>query len=92
MADATDKLLEERGRTHGDFRVHSFVTQQVKRAMRETYREGWDRLSVVQKEALEMLAHKVGRAIAGNPDYEDHWDDMAGYSRLVSQDLKRSGA
>ena len=32
-----------------------------------------------------MIAHKIGRILAGNPDFKDHWDDIAGYAVLISQ-------
>jgi hypothetical protein len=81
----TEQLLEERGKTHGDFSDHAAVTYAVKDAMCSL--GNIDRLSVVQREALDMIAHKIGRIIAGNPDHKDHWDDIAGYAKLVSQRL-----
>lgn len=88
----TDELLAERRKSHGDFAEHARITQNLKAIMRDT--ANWDRLSAVQRESLEMNAHKVGRILAGNPDIPDHWDDIAGYSRLVSQrvSLPRKGA
>jgi hypothetical protein len=32
-----------------------------------------------------MIAHKIGRIIAGDPDFRDHWDDLAGYATLIAQ-------
>ena len=49
--------------------------------------QNWKSLSEVQKEALEMIQHKIGRILAGNPDHKDHWDDIAGYAKLVSDRL-----
>jgi len=46
---------------------------------------GWDRLTDVQREALHMILHKVGRIISGNPNTHDHWDDIAGYAKLASE-------
>jgi hypothetical protein len=34
---------------------------------------------------LEMIAHKIGRVLAGDPNHADHWDDIAGYARLVAR-------
>ena len=36
------------------------------------------------KEALDMIAHKIGRICAGNPNFKDHWADIAGYAQLVA--------
>jgi len=81
----TTELLAERGKTHGDFTKHAEITQGLKQLMmaEPTYRK----LSVVQQESLEMIQHKIGRILAGNPDHKDHWDDIAGYAKLVSDRL-----
>lgn len=81
----TDALLAERAKTHGDFGEHASITQQLKTRMFAT--SNWADLSCIQKEALEMIAHKIGRILAGDPNERDHWDDIAGYARLVSQRL-----
>ena len=81
----TDELLTQRGKTHGDFAVHAMVTQALKRVIQTA--PNWARLSDMQKESLEMNAHKIGRILAGDPDHPDHWDDIAGYARLISQRL-----
>ncbi len=41
-----------------------------------------------QWEALEMIIHKVGRIVNGNPDKIDHWIDIAGYAKLVAMRLE----
>ncbi len=86
MSQDIDNLLAVRARTHGDYADHAAVTQQVK-AVFHTH-PGWARLSDIQRETLDMVAHKAGRILAGNPDIVDHWDDIAGYARLVSQRLE----
>lgn len=78
----TTALLIERGKTHGDFTEHAQITQNMKACMRQY--EGWSRLTPSQMEALEMIIHKIGRILAGNPNYADHWDDIAGYAKLVA--------
>lgn len=90
MTQATDSLLADRGKTHGDFTVHAEVTQRLKLVM--LHYDSWKKLTPVQREALEMIAHKIGRILAGNADYCDHWDDIAGYARLVSQRIAKPTA
>jgi hypothetical protein len=90
MSNTTDDLLTERGKTHGDFSEHARITQDLKDIMRRA--PGWARLSAIQREALEMDAHKTGRILAGDPNHQDHWDDKAGYARLVSQRLHQCPA
>jgi hypothetical protein len=40
-----------------------------------------------QREALDMIAHKIGRILNGDPDYSDSWRDIAGYATLVADRL-----
>jgi hypothetical protein len=42
-----------------------------------------------QKEALEMVAHKLGRIVNGDPNYLDSWVDIIGYTQLVLDRLKK---
>lgn len=73
--------LKQRGKRYGKFSYHSTITQALKDVMRET--PNWENLSPAQKEALEMVAHKIGRILNGDPNYADSWHDLAGYSTLV---------
>lgn len=86
MTKEIDTLLTERGTTHGDYADHAAVTQQVKDIFRT--HAGWLRLNDMQRETMDMIAHKAGRILAGNPHFADHWDDIAGYARLVSQRIE----
>ena len=47
----------------------------------------WPHLADDQRECLEMLAHKIGRILNGDPDYPDSWHDMVGYAKLVADRL-----
>jgi len=40
-----------------------------------------------QQEALDMICHKIGRILNGDPDYADNWHDIAGYAQLVADRL-----
>jgi hypothetical protein len=80
-----EALLTERGRTHGNWIDNARIAQSIKELWRRE--EGWKRLSVGQREALEYIAGKVARILAGNPNHADHWADLAGYARLVVKEL-----
>ena len=82
------EILVERGKTHGPFDVHARITQELKGVMVNS--PNWAGMSYAQKESLEMVAHKIGRILSGNPDHLDHWDDMAGYSTLVGNALRKA--
>lgn len=80
-------ILAERGSRYGKFTDHAEVTQSLKAIFRARMGEKWDHLADDQKEALEMIAHKLGRIINGDPNYADSWVDIAGYSKLVADRL-----
>lgn len=79
------EVLDERGKNYGDFEGHASLTQGLKAMMRAHPK--WERLGVKHKEALEMIAHKIGRIVNGDPDYKDSWVDVAGYAELVARDI-----
>lgn len=80
-------ILIERGKTHGDYARHAGTTQCLKSVMRHT--QNWGELGPSQTEALEMIAHKIGRILNGDPDHTDHWDDIAGYATLIAEQLRK---
>lgn len=85
MIDKTQTLLNERGNRYGRFDRHAMITQQLKNTMQS--QPNWLVLHHDQKEALEMIAHKIGRILNGDPNYEDSWADIAGYAKLISNRL-----
>lgn len=80
-----DSTLAERGSRYGDFSEHARITQNIKAAMMDS--PNWAILSPDKKEALEMVAHKVGRILNGDPGYHDSWHDIIGYTKLVADSL-----
>ena len=87
-AHGVDATLKERGARYGDFSGHAHITQGLKRVMQKAPR--WADLTDSQREALEMIAHKVGRILNGDPNYHDSWHDIIGYTTLVADTLKRA--
>lgn len=81
-----DATLTERGARYGDFPTRAKITQDIKSAM--TQGRNWNSLASGQKEALEMVAHKIGRILNGDPDYHDSWHDIIGYTKLVADRLE----
>lgn len=84
--DKVGDILAERGKTHGDFTNHARCTQRLKEVVRDELERahGYSEISPVYQEAIDMIFHKIGRIVAGTPNFCDHWDDIAGYARLVS--------
>ncbi len=81
IRDEVDNILTERRSQHGDFTCHARITQDLKRVMAAEYTTSH---TAIQREALEMIQHKIGRILAGNPNHQDHWHDIAGYAKLVA--------
>ena len=81
-------ILEQRGARYGKFTGHAEVTQTLKAIFRAKMGVKWDELADDQKECLEMVAHKLGRIVNGDPNYGDSWRDIAGYATLVADRLE----
>ena len=80
-------MLAGREARYGTFEGHARISQDLKAVMHE--RSGWDRLKPDQREALEMIQHKVARILNGDPNYTDNWIDIAGYATLVADLLEK---
>lgn len=80
-----DALITERGSRYGKFKDGAEIMQELKSVMREV--EGWHNLTPSQREALDMIQHKVGRILNGDPTYDDSWKDIAGYATLIVKEL-----
>lgn len=85
-----DATLVERGKRYGEFPEHARITQALKRAISDS--PNWGSLADDMKESLEMIVHKIGRILNGDPSYHDSWHDIVGYTKLVADRLaKESG-
>jgi hypothetical protein len=80
-----DETLTERGKRYGKFEDHADISQRIKQVMQTE--NGWGRLQYDQREALEMIAHKIARVVNGDPNYADSWHDIAGYAQLIADRL-----
>jgi hypothetical protein len=90
MAIQTDiqSTLAERGKRYGTFTGHAEIAQQLKGVMRKYEAARACDLDPDQREALEMIAHKIARILNGDPNYHDSWHDIAGYAKLVADRLQ----
>lgn len=91
----TAAILQERGKTHGNYSDHARITQALKALIWAEIEARHDRqerprLTSEMCEALDMICHKIGRIIAGQADFADHWEDIAGYAKLVANECQPS--
>ncbi len=86
-----ETLTNERGKTHGAYSDHAKYTQAIKQVCYRAYSErasrGQSVLTVQQKESIEMIAHKMGRILAGDASFADHWDDIGGYASIANKEF-----
>jgi hypothetical protein len=61
--------LTEQGQRYGRFNGHAFITQQLKCVIRHALEARDKSLADDQQEALDMICHKIGRILSGDPDY-----------------------
>jgi hypothetical protein len=84
-SQSIESTLAERGNRYGQYGEHARITQAIKAAMADS--PNWRALAPDQRETLEMIAHKAGRILNGDPDYHDSWHDIIGYTKLVADRL-----
>ena len=85
MAEDIDAVLTERGSRYGEFKDHARITQAIKYEIRQG--PSFGKMEDDMVEALDMIAHKIGRIVNGDPRYADSWVDIAGYAKLVADRL-----
>jgi hypothetical protein len=76
-----DQVLAERKNTHGDFTETAQISQCLEGIIRDS--TGYQKLTPAHREALAMILRKIARICTGNPNEEDHWRDISGYSKLA---------
>ena len=83
-----DETLDERAKDYGRFKDSAALMQGIKRLLADHARMHNKTFADDQWEALEMIVHKIGRIVNGNPDKVDHWVDIAGYAKLIADRLQ----
>lgn len=83
-----DETLDARAQDYGKFKDGAALMQGMKRLLADHAAKHGKTFTDDQWEALEMIVHKIGRIVNGNPDKVDHWVDIAGYAKLVADRLE----
>src|SRR5512144_268419 len=86
--DTIDQTLNDRGKHYGSFVGYAKVTQELKKVIAVALSAKNKVLADDQQEALDMIVHKIGRIVNGDPNYADSWVDIAGYAKLVADRLE----
>lgn len=85
LVNPIDAADDPRHAQHGTFSVRAGLAQAIKADMRRFY---GGRLAGDQKQALDEIAGKISRICCGDANDPEHWDDIAGYAKLVADRLK----
>lgn len=80
--------LNERAKTHGDYARTAMASQ----AMKDIIHQGdsWCVMTPAEREAADMIVHKLARATNGDPHEIDHWRDIIGYAQLAVDGIGRT--
>jgi len=87
-AQDVNSILDVRANNYGKFKDGAELMQSLKRKLAEHAAKHDKTFADDQWEALEMIVHKMGRIVNGNPDVVDHWVDIAGYATLIADRLQ----
>jgi hypothetical protein len=81
------EILNEREKSHGPYNETAIIAQTLKGVVFEAVERTGAELAHIHLESLDMICSKMARILSGNPNVKDHWDDIAGYAKLVSENL-----
>ena len=87
-AQDVNSILNVRANNYGKFKDGAALMQAIKRELASHAAKHDKTFADDQWEALEMIVHKIGRIVNGNPNKADSWDDIAGYAKLVSDRIR----
>lgn len=77
--------LAQRGSRYGDFTNNAQVAQQMREIVRAAC--SWEKMTPVEREALDAILLKISRIVTGDPHYPDNWHDIQGFAKLVEDRL-----
>lgn len=80
-----EETLKQRAAKYGEYKDVAATIQALKSVMHES--NNWYKLTDTQKESLEMVAHKIGRILNGDPNHYDSWHDIMGYTKRAIENL-----
>ena len=86
------EILKERGNKYGNFRSQAATSQSLKNELVKgliSSGKTLEDLPAYQWEAMEMICHKLARAVNGEPSYDDNFIDIAGFAQLVVNELQK---
>lgn len=77
----TDEVVATRDQTYGGFANIATTCQKFKDIARQC--PSWDRLHPAEKEGIDMILHKITRALYAPKVHRDNYVDISGYSKAI---------
>ena len=95
MQNEIKETLQDREKTHGDYRENALLAQSLKNLLRVKYTTAKETADIrnllyngdMIRYTLDAIAVKLARISTGNALEPDHWKDIAGYSYLTYMQL-----
>lgn len=78
--------IPNRDDQHGGMEAVGSISQRLKDVLRTG--ANWQHLSNAQREALDMMMHKVARIMSGDLTVKDHWIDAGGYPLCIARQME----
>lgn len=85
MGTDINTLLQDRKKTHGEYRDQAPIVECIIESLRSS--PNWVTLPDTHRVAIYLIALKLGRIGTGNFNEPDHWADIAGYAKLVENEI-----
>ena len=79
-----DDILQERGGTHGKYSDNASITFKMWDVIEKS--KNFESLNAGKKYGILMILGKIARAVSGDSDHADNYDDIAGYAQLISSE------
>ena len=83
-------ILEERGSRYGKFKNNAEVSQYLKFTIKSAFNSNNHKIYDYHYEALDNICQKMARIANGDPNYEDNWVDIIGYSQLALNEIRNN--
>lgn len=87
MSNELKETMDTRGKNYGEFADIADLSQALKALVFEADDKSETPMNNTQREAVEMILHKVARSAVGDATYQDNWHDIQGYAKLVEDRL-----
>lgn len=88
MTDSIEDLITTRKSTHGDFRVNAALHKAFMDVVHAS--PNYKALTPVQYIGIFHKFGKLSRALAGDPNFLDHWRDDQGYTELIAAEISNN--